>query len=287
MSFMAGIVSLYFRLQPKRTEHAWKKAIETRKAASEPAPRTPVGISFRLTESPSGKVFYLNEQSAVKTVVFYLHGGGYFNDFSPFHWRFLKRIIRDTGSAVIAPAYRLVPYGTVSDAFSLMVPLYREYSDLHPDHKIIVMGDSAGGGLSLALAQEFHLLGVRLPDELILLSPWTDVTMSNPKIPAYQKRDPWITASFRVPGCCWAGDGDPRSRRVSPLFGEVSFLKHVTLFTGTREILYPDQLLLFEHLKAEPSNEMITAEGMVHVYPLIPIPEAEDAIKAVEKKILR
>ena len=57
------------------------------------------------------------------------------------------------------------------------------------------MGDSAGGGLSLALAEYFKAEGMRLPDELILLSPWVDVSMENEDIPKYQPKDPMIEAA--------------------------------------------------------------------------------------------
>ena len=79
----------------------------------------------------------------------------YFMDFTRAHWRFLETLIKEADVQVIAPAYRLVPFATYREAFDLIIPLYREYRETHPDKKIILMGDSAGGGPSLALTEFF------------------------------------------------------------------------------------------------------------------------------------
>ena len=67
---------------------------------------------------------------------------------------------------MIAPAYRRLPFVTWWEVFDLMVPLYREYCENHPDQKIVLMGDSAGGGLCAALAEQFKENGIRMPDEM-------------------------------------------------------------------------------------------------------------------------
>lgn len=85
------------------------------------------------------------------------------------------------------------------DAFDLIVPVYRDYCERYADGKIILMGDSAGGGLSLALAEYFRMEGIRLPDELVLISPWVDTVMENEEIKAYEPKDPFLcVSSLRV-----------------------------------------------------------------------------------------
>ena len=75
--------------------------------------------------------------------------------------------MKETNALVIAPAYRVVPFGTYKEAYDLIVPVYKKYCEDHPEKKIIMMGDSAGGGLALALAEYFKKEGIRLPDELL------------------------------------------------------------------------------------------------------------------------
>lgn len=133
-----------------------------------PAPKIP---QTRYEDHQNGRVFYANETGKAGITVFYLHGGAYFMDFARSHWRLIDTIIRETDAQVIAPAYRRLPFATWREAFDFIVPLYRDYCEAHPEQKIILMGDSAGGGLSVAMAEQFKSDGIRLPDELILLSP--------------------------------------------------------------------------------------------------------------------
>lgn len=286
-SISSRLVPLYFRMLPKYSEDGARRELARMRAQAEPKPLAPRGIPYRYEQRADGGVFYLNERGASGRTVLYLHGGAYWHDFSPFHWRYLKRLIRRTDARVIAPAYRLAPHGTFRDAFALTVPLYRAYRAENPGQKLILMGDSAGGGMALALAEHFAAEGLPAPDELILFSPWTDVTMQNPAMQKLVPADPWLTVSLRVPGLCFADGADRTDYRINPLFGDLHALKNVLLVTGTRELLYPDTMLLYDGLKAEPSNELLVGQGMLHVYPLIPIPEAEAATRRVVERILR
>ena len=135
-------------------------------------------------------MFYANEDSKSGITLIYLHGGAYFMDFTNNHWKLLKKLVDGADVRLIAPAYRLVPFATYREAFDLVVPLYREYREAHPDQKVILMGDSAGGGLSIAVTEQLKADGIRLPDELVLLSPWVDIAMDNEQIPKYESRDP-------------------------------------------------------------------------------------------------
>lgn len=286
-SLLARIAPLYFRMGRHCTEAEATALLHRRQALPEPPPRAPRGIAYRLETRECGKVFYLNEQRDPARTVFYLHGGAYWNDFSPFHWRYLKKLIRATNAEILAPAYRLAPYGTAEDAFSLLVPLYTAYRAAHPHTKVVLMGDSAGGGMALAFAEYCAANGLPAPDELILFSPWVDVTMQNPALAEYAPRDPWLTLSLRVPGLWFAGDMDLRDYRINPIYGDVSRLRNILLITGTRELLYPDTMRLAAMLQNTPSYKLIEGQDMLHVYPLMPIREADDANACVIKRILR
>lgn len=111
------------------------------------------------------------------------------------------------------------------------------------------MGDSAGGGLSLALAEYFRMEGIRLPDELVLISPWVDTVMENEEIKAYEPKDPFLcVSSLRVCARHWAGDLDVHDWRISPIYGDMKGIHNVTVFTGTSEIFYPDITKFFHML---------------------------------------
>ena len=197
-------------------------------------------------------------------------------DFIQMHWEFIEKLVKETNALVIAPAYRVVPFGTYKEAYDLIVPVYKKYCEDHPEKKIIMMGDSAGGGLALALAEYFKKEGIRLPDELILYSPWVDISMENEEIKEYIPREPLLEAGTIWPAAKgWAADLDLHDPLVSPIYGDLKGLRNVTVFLGTEEILYPDVTKMFHMLDADVSNELIVGEEMFHCYPLAPIEEAK------------
>lgn len=152
----------------------------------------------------------------------------------------------------------------------------------------MMMGDSAGGGLALALTECFKTEGIKLPDELVLFSPWVDVTMENEEIAEYQPKDPFlVTTSLQPIVNRWADELDHHDPRVSPIFGDLKGIKNVTIFVGTDEIINPDSRKVFHMLDRDVSNELIVGEGMNHCYPLFPIKEADSAEHKIFHIVLR
>ena len=281
---MSGLLTFW----PKKTAEESEKNLEERLQKGEKPTAPPKNIVSRCEDSENGRVFYFNEKSVSRYIVFYIHGGAYEYDFIPPHWQFIEKLVKETNALVIAPSYRLAPFATYREAYDLIVPLYRQYRDQYPEKKIMMMGDSAGGGLSLALAECFKAEGIRLPDELVLFSPWVDVSMENEEIPAYQKRDPLLfSESLQPVAKRWADGLDLHDWRVSPIYGDLSGIRNVTVFVGTDEIIYPDATRMFHMLDRDATNELVVGEGMNHVYPLFPIREAESACRKVFHIVLR
>ena len=124
---------------------------------------------------------------------------------------------------------------------------------------------------------------------MILISPWVDVTMSNSDIKEYVELDPMPGIDgLRRMGEVWANGLEVTDPCVSPVYGNLSGLGRVTLRTGTREILYPDTLLLANKLKqAGVDCNLIVGERMIHCYPICPVPEAKPALAVICSAILR
>ncbi len=99
------------------------------------------------------KVWTIKPKSANKQVILYLHGGGYVANLSLVHWDFIQEIVQNTNSIMIVPDYPLSPEFTYKELFNFMDELYTWITRAFPDCEIVFMGDSAGGGLSLAYAQ--------------------------------------------------------------------------------------------------------------------------------------
>ncbi|MDO5133763.1 MAG: alpha/beta hydrolase [Eubacteriales bacterium] len=287
-SFSAKVMSDLLELFGMYTERHCEQMLAGAVSRGEKPSAPPKNLKTRYEDNQNGRVFYANEESGSRIAVFYIHGGAYFMDFTRPHWKFLATLVKEADAQVIAPAYRLVPFATYREAFDLIVPLYREYCGSHPDHKIILMGDSAGGGLSLALAEHFKAEGIRLPDELVLLSPWVDVSMENEQIKEYEEVDPFLkVAPLVLCGEQWKGALDAHDWHVSPIYGDLKGIRNVTVFVGTDGIFYPDITKCFGMLDDDPSNELIVGEEMNHVYPLFPIPEARPAVDKIIRIISR
>jgi acetyl esterase/lipase len=217
--------------------------------------------------------------------VLYLHGGAYVRPIDARHWRFASRLADSLGAAAVVPAYPLAPEFTVEDSFEGMVEVFEDVARESPGG-VTLVGDSAGGGYALALAEALRDRGGVQPDRLVLIAPWVDLTSSTPGTEEAAERDPWLSfPHLAVYGSFWAGSEDPddlADPRVSPLFGDLSGLPPALMLCGTRDLLQPGCDALFERAdQAGWSLEYVVAPGLIHVYPLIPIPEARQAFEHV------
>ena len=228
------------------------------------------------------QVFTLNGEGD-GPVALYLHGGAYVNGFNAHQWHFMDRLARETDCAVVAPAYHLAPFADYARAYRDLSALYRALKEKAPDRRLILMGDSAGGGLALGLAEALAGGGDPLPERLILFSPWVDVSMDNPDIADYIPVEPMLHFDLvKVHGQCWAREADTRHWQVSPLFGDMARLPPVTIYCGTRELLYPDILLARDKLAAAGVEVTLrVGQSLNHDWPLMPIPEADRAFREI------
>ncbi|MBR6282987.1 MAG: alpha/beta hydrolase [Muribaculaceae bacterium] len=232
------------------------------------------------------QVFHMEPQNDSKPIVLYIHGGAYLNNFSEQHWHAMVEWAEVTGCGIVTPNYPLLYCYTASDAHPLMVQLYQQLLKQYAAKRLIIMGDSAGGGFTLALAQEIRNDSIDSPSHLVLISPWVDVLGGDD---ALQDIDTFLDAQvLRNLGADWAGDIDPRDPMISPLYGDMKNLPPTDLFTGTWEILYTDIASTCDKMKAAGVDARLhVAEKMGHVYPIWPCPEGSAARKEIAKIILQ
>lgn len=184
-------------------------------------------------------------KSSIK--ILYFHGGAYVAETSEKHWEFIEQMVNDTGATVILPDYPLTPKYIYKDVFKMVVPLYKEIIEKVDTNDFILMGDSAGGGLGLALEEKIGEENLPMPAKTILISPWLDVRMTNPAIDEVQKNDKELNKeTLKLAGIAYAGEDGINSYLVNPIEGDLSKLKNVTILTGTYDILNPDVHILKE-----------------------------------------
>ncbi|MBN1091791.1 alpha/beta hydrolase [Blastococcus sp. TML/M2B] len=220
--------------------------------------------------------------------VVYLHGGSYVSEIAKQHWALISKLA-DAGVRVEVPLYGLGPQHTYREAYPFVTEVYRELLAEVDASAVTVAGDSAGGGLALGFAQTLAEAGLPQPRRLVLLSPWLDLTLSHPDLPALEPRDPWLNIDGTVEaGKAWAGGDDPIQPRLSPINGELGGLAPMEVYVGTAELCLPDVLLLQERgAAAGAALEVTVCPGAVHVYPLVPAPEGRSAAKRIVEEIAR
>ena len=232
------------------------------------------------------QVFHMEARDDTKPIVLYIHGGAYLHNFNPLHFKAMAEWAATTGCGIVTPNYPLLYRYTASDAHPLMMQLYQQLIQQYSAGRLIIMGDSAGGGFTLALAQDARNDSIDLPKHLVLISPWVDVLGGDD---ALQQRDTFLNAEvLRKVGTDWAGEINPRDPKISPLYGDMQGLPPTDLFTGTWEILYTDIVKTFDRMKAAGVDAQLhVAEKMGHVYPLWPCPEGKKARKEIAEIILQ
>lgn len=206
--------------------------------------------------------------------ILYLHGGTYVDPPTVLHYSMLRRISQRSGWRVVAPIYTRAPMGTAEVVVPNMCDIYNQLrSDANIDN-IVVMGDSAGGGLALAMCEYLLSTDGVQPNKIILICPWLDVTMSNPEVANQISKDKMLNISLLVTyGSCYANNCNPQWL-VNPIQNITKGLAPIDIFVGSSEVFLPD-CLLAKTLADQAGVDMKLYEfaNMQHVFPLLPIPE--------------
>jgi monoterpene epsilon-lactone hydrolase len=286
MRAVSSFLRLVYRPRMNSPEKAHRRMAEPKSSAQPPAAlRRRHAVTSRRIEGFDCYTVAPRNRAAQRSAV-YLHGGAYLSEIAPQHWSLISRLA-DAGVRVEVPIYGLAPQHTYREAYPFVTAVYRDLLTEVAPSAVTLVGDSAGGGLALGLAQTLDLAGLPQPRRLVLLSPWLDLTLGNPELPVLQARDPWLSlVGLREVGPAWAGGDDPTDPRLSPLNGPLAGLAPVDVYVGTHELCLPDALLLEKRAADEGAEVRLTVcEGAVHVYPLVPAPEGRTAARAIVRTV--
>ncbi|MFG2725666.1 alpha/beta hydrolase [Streptomyces canus] len=222
------------------TERDWQRNQAAGPAAPPRSVRVSCTIERTVVEGLPVAVVSPKRAKTATTPFIYLHGGAYINPIIGHHWRLIAALAAENNWTVTVPLYRLAPGGDAAEALTRLAALHRT---VERDAQVapVLGGDSAGGGLALALALHLRDLGQTGPRHLALFAPWLDVTLENPDIAPIERLDPTLSLpGARYAGLLWANGRDPRDPTVSPLYADFAGLCPTTLFVGTHDILLPD-----------------------------------------------
>jgi len=222
----------------------------------------------------------------------YLHGGGYVVGSLATHRALVAAIARAAAIPALAIAYRLAPESPFPAALEDATAAYRRLlaQGIAPE-RIVVAGDSAGGGLTLATLVALRDAKTPLPAAAVCLSPWVDLEGVGESMTARAARDPIISKELLV----WLagkylGTHDCRTPLAAPLYAELGGLPPLLIQVGEAETLYDDAVRIAE--RAAKAGVAVTLDAwpeMVHVWQLFApmAPEGRDAIAAIGRFIRR
>lgn len=234
--------------------------------------------------------FSPSNQDASATLV-YFHGGGYVIGSLDSHSELCARLAITCGVRVLSVGYRLAPEHPYPAGLDDCVAVTREMVNREASSGgIFVGGDSAGGGMALAVMLRLRADAVPLPRAAILLSPWTDLTSSGESYHSRAQQDPMIESSrIQSMATLYAGATALDDALVSPLLASHEGLPPMLIQVGDNEVLLSDSTDLAK--KAKDCGVETTLEiyaGAFHVFQAVPgLPESVAALSSVAAFVAR
>ncbi len=216
--------------------------------------------------------------SAARSIL-HFHGGGYMMGSARGSAEYASRLVATLGGRCWSVDYRLAPEHPYPAAIDDAIDAYRGLLGLGvPASSVILSGESAGGGLAIALAMAIRTAGEPMPAGIVAISPFADLTLSGPSLRAFSGDDPAANRDLlTLMAASYFQGHEPTDPMVSPLFGDFRGLPRMFLSAAEGEVLFSDTTRLAERAKQQGVDVTLrTVEDSVHVYAQFPfLPETQ------------
>lgn len=247
--------------------------------------KLPEGVKTRQEMIGSIKSEWIIPDGADATkVILYVHGGGYVSGSCNDHRGFVSKIARLCGYTNLLYEYRLAPEHPFPAALDDSITVYKRLLNKKFKPKdILIAGESAGGGLSLAILLALKEQKIPYPAAAVAISPWTDLTCSSESYRTKNKLSLAPFNSWTVFSHYYVGDNPATLPLISPLFGDLEGLPAIFINSGENDELFEDGEKFF--IKAKDAGVDVTfraGKGMVHCYPLL-APIFKEATAAMDE----
>jgi acetyl esterase/lipase len=218
-------------------------------------------------------------------VIFYTIGGGYVSGTCSDHRTLVAKVAQTSGIAVLMFDHRLAPEHPYPAALEDSLTAYRWLLEQGTvPENIVMMGESAGGGLCLATLLAIRDQGLPLPTGVVALSPWTDLKLTGESYRTKRRVCISPPGMSKVCSQYYYGEHDPSDPWISPLYGDLHGLPPIFINVGSYETMMDDSTRFAAKAKeAGVNTTLVIGEKMVHCYPLMApmFPEATQALEEV------
>ncbi len=232
-------------------------------------------------KTEDGKVLTLTKDANYKSHIIYLHGGSFTDEALIIHRIFIERILDKYETKVTFVDYPLTPECDYVKIQGFTLNAITDLMNKYNNDNFYFMGDSAGGGLAVSMLQKLSKQGIDIK-KTVLLSPWIDVSMTNPSIKQQLEKDFTLNLDSIIEcGKKYAGDISPTSEIVSPIYGDLNNLGSLLLYVSDNELLYPD-IVKFNEMVNQCKNstsQLIIGKNLCHDYPLLIIKETKGILQ--------
>lgn len=218
--------------------------------------------------------------------IYYLHGGGYVMGSIGTHRDMISRLSRAARARALAIDYRLAPENPFPAAVEDSTSAYRWLISTGVDPaRLVIAGDSAGGGLTMATLVALRDAGDPLPAAAVCLSPWVDLEGVGESMTTRAEVDPMVQRESLLQSAkAYLRDADPRTPLAAPLYADLSGLPPLLIQVGTAETLLDDSTRLAERARAAGVEVILELwDDMIHVWQFCAamLPEGQQAIDRI------
>lgn len=222
-------------------------------------------------------------ETPVRARILYCAGGAFVFSAQQQHWDVVAQMARRLNAVVTVPLYPLGPETPLMKMYDVVQPLHDDLAGADDPTPFYVMGDSAGGTMTLVLTQQALLANRPVAKRIVPITPCVDSSLTSPESQATALKDPWLgIEGVREATRLICPEMDTKHPRVSPLYGELSNLPPMLVFAAELDLLGPDTIKMANMAKEKGvKTELVVGEGMVHVWPILPMYEGQQALDKI------